>query len=109
MYTDNPVWHKYNLRYNNLLKAQSTGMYPYEYEYIWRQKQTERLLNNKKHYKAFSQSIPILNRKGVVLPAINPYRLPELAALPVAQQTLAAAKLEIDGKLFTCESLTLFV
>ena len=81
-----------------MLKAQSNGMYPYEYEYYWRQKQTERLINNKNHYKAYSQSIPILNRKGVVLQAINPYsRVPEIAALPIAQQTLAAAKLEIDG------------
>lgn len=67
-------------------------MYPYEFEYFWKLKQQERYLNNK---KAYSQNY--LYPKGVILPAINPYRVPELA-LPVAQQTLAAAKLEIDGK-----------
>ena len=80
-----------------MLNSQNPGMYPSEFEYYWQKRQTERLLDTKKKItsNALYYSQPLYSPKGAVLPAINPYRFDGI--LPVASQSLAAAKLEIDG------------
>ena len=93
MYGDDPMWYKYNLRYN-LMKGQNPGMYPEEYDFYWQKKQAERVLKSGKSRKLnYNTSKSFSNpniRPKVLPPIINPY-------VNAPAVGLAAAKLELDG------------